>query len=194
MPHSAPSPHGLSQPYRGLLLAGLRDSISCRDHPSGFHLQSFPHTDSRDHFWSDTLVTSQDDDKRDEGPPKRFHPAPRDAFELVAQRGKPCHTCSRAHLPPRRISPGSIVPVQPEVPAQPCASSSSFMASPNHLWERDGEPSSPEVSSGGAKTRPTGARLRGTLEYASESRVVKRRRDLAVFRVLLHQGVRSSPG
>ena len=59
LPHSAPSPLELSQLLRGLLLASFRDPISCRGHSSGFRLQSFPHTDSRDHFWPDTLLTSR---------------------------------------------------------------------------------------------------------------------------------------
>ena len=64
LPHSAPSPLELSQPLRDLLLAGFRDLISCRGHSRVFTFRVFPTRDSRDHFWSDTLLILQDCDEQ----------------------------------------------------------------------------------------------------------------------------------
>ena len=84
LPHSAPSPLELSQLLRGLLLASFRDLISCRGHSSGFRLQSLPHTDSRDHFWPNTLLTLRA--KNEPRRPSRVVSAPHDAFRLSETR------------------------------------------------------------------------------------------------------------
>lgn len=45
-----------------------------------FAFRVFPTSDSRDHFWPFTLLTSQDNDEDDEAPTDGFRPASRDAF------------------------------------------------------------------------------------------------------------------
>jgi hypothetical protein len=66
------------------------------------------------------------------------------------------------------------------------------LTSQNPLEKRAGEPSFSERLRRGP-SNSAGAQRRGFARYASRNPVVKRRRDLAVFRVLLHQRVRSSP-
>ena len=68
-----------------------------------------------------------------------------------------------------------------------------LVTSPGFLFGRCGEPSFPKINPGGAKVAERAVGDAALLNCASRSPVVRRRRDLAVFRVLLHQRVRSSP-